>query len=337
MNHIKSIIVMGCLVVFSAAVFCDDAAVIKKQKNMAASINKKLGTNLKTGETPHYIVHYDIKANKFTKQLPKVLEGLYAKFKRIFRMKSTDKLWDGKLLVYFWNSRANFIKFARHVDKFDASAAGGYFAFRGKEVHINMPYESRRSNPEARDAWMYEVLCHEVTHAFVQFYKTTVRIRPWLNEGLANFMAFQITQSSAPHLAKHINTKNHFINLIKMRLRSNSLRPLTQLSQQYTMSPSDHEGYAIAWVVVSFMAKYKPRQMVRFIQMLKEDPHIEKVLTMAAQGKGKNQKDLMAAYRKSVKYQNECFEKAFGLSLKEFEKKWLKWLKANINKLDKIF
>ncbi len=337
MTCMKSIIVLTCLTAFSVAVFCDDAAVIKKQQNMANTINEKLGTHLKTGETKHFIVHYDIQANKFTKQLPKVLEGLYAKFKKTFRMNSTDKLWDGKLLVYFWNNRANFVKFAQYFDNFNASAAGGYFAFRGNEVHINMPYQSNQSNPNARDAWMYEVLCHEVTHAFLQFYKTKVRIRPWLNEGLANFMAFHITQTSAPHLARHINTKRHFISLITMRLRTNSLRSLTQLSQQYTMAPSDHEGYAIAWVVVAFMAKYKPREMVKFIQLLKKDPHIENVLAMAAQKKGKDQKDLMAAYMKSVTYQNECFEKSFGVSLQDFEKKWLAWLKANITKLNKIF
>ena len=172
------------------------ADAMKRSREQAATVESKIGVVLKDFETAHFIVFtdWDPRENDFLKQN---LEGAYEVVAKQFEMDPKDNVFVGKLPVYMLAKYEDFAAFAREIDGFSDvnNRTAGYFTGNSRGVgHMAMWKPNNNlvgtsSLDDARRLWAY-VLVHEFTHAFLARYRSNEFIPRWLNEGVAEVIAY---------------------------------------------------------------------------------------------------------------------------------------------------
>ncbi len=273
-----------------------DKEYLEEQRKHPEEVKKKAGLDTRTLETKNFIIHGNIDP-ALMKETSAFCEGLHKEFQRIFKYGKDDKLYAGKLELFLWKSRPEFIKFAATYDGFDASSAGGYFRHRGPVAHVNMYIDSKNNNKMQAKARFFEVTIHELAHAHLKFYRSHNRIRPWVHEGFANLMAwYVIRRYGGPRLISNVKTKNYMATLLRRKADKGDLRSLEVLMKQPSISGADHEAYALAWIVVTNLVSIKNgTTFMKYVKDLKDEP-----------------KETANAFdeetlKKSLKYQNDKF------------------------------
>lgn len=171
------------------------AEAMKRTREQAGSVQKKIGVTLAEFETDHFLVFTDWDARDYD-FLKKNLEGAYSVVAKQFEMDPKDNVFVGKLPVYMLANYDDFEAFARDVDDFadvNPRTAGYYMGDTRGFGHMAMwkPDKSltgTSSLDDARRLWAY-VLVHEFTHAFLARYRSNEFIPRWLNEGIAEVIA----------------------------------------------------------------------------------------------------------------------------------------------------
>lgn len=175
----------------------------KEQADAAIAAAKKRGAEVETAmdvkfgtiETPHFLIFTDW--NKLEYDFLKTnVEAAYEAVSRQFEIPVKENVFIGKLPIYMFAKHEVFKKFAKSLDSFDASdGVAGYY--QGNSLgfgHMAMwKPDIAAANGNVRAAerqWAY-VLTHEFTHAFVARYRTNAFIPRWLNEGVAEVVAYQ--------------------------------------------------------------------------------------------------------------------------------------------------
>jgi hypothetical protein len=147
-----------------------------------------LGITLREIETPHFTIYTDWPASQdgFLRQR---FEESYLAVARFFERTPQETVFVGKLPAYVFQKKADFVKFADHMDEMDASNNGGYyFSDKSNGLGHLVLYDPRREGDAQRLRWSY-VVTHELTHGFVHRHRTNVRVPKWLNEGMAEVVA----------------------------------------------------------------------------------------------------------------------------------------------------
>lgn len=189
------------------------AAALQRARDQADEVQKTLGLKLNSFETDHFIIFtdWDKRENEFLKTN---LEGAYTVVSKQFEMDPKDNVFIGKLPVYMLARYSDFAAFAREIDSFPDvnNRTAGYYMGNNKGVgHMAMwkPNETltgTSSMEDARRLWAY-VLVHEFTHAFLARYRSNEFIPRWLNEGVAEVIAFnQFPMPNRRRMARMIAT-----------------------------------------------------------------------------------------------------------------------------------
>lgn len=168
---------------------------IAAAKKRATDVEKAMDVKFGTIETPHFLIFTDWNKGEYD-FLKTNVEAAYEAVSRQFEIPVKENVFIGKLPIYMFTKHEVFKKFARDLDSFDApDGVAGYY--QGSSLgfgHMVMwKPDIAASNGNIRAAekqWAY-VLTHEFTHAFVARYRTNVFIPRWLNEGVAEVVAYQ--------------------------------------------------------------------------------------------------------------------------------------------------
>jgi hypothetical protein len=169
-----------------------DAKAMAKARAVAASAGETLRIRLAEFETPHFIIFTDWDPREY-QFLKDNCEGAYAAVSNQFDIPVKENVFIGKLPVLMFADHAVFNRYATTVDNFPVPATvAGYFTSHGDGTgHMVMwkPRAAGNATAAAERAWAY-TLTHEFTHAFVSRYRSNRRVPRWLNEGLAEVIAY---------------------------------------------------------------------------------------------------------------------------------------------------
>lgn len=160
--------------------------IIAGYKSVGERIREQVGGDLVLLETPHFLIWTDW-AKAEHDALRSWCEAMYTVVSRRFGMPPQANVFPGKCPVFCMRSKKRFRKVARLLDDYDATDALGYTS-SSSNGHVHVVVRRQGGSIAGRDAFA-ATLIHETTHAFLHRYRTYKRVAPWLNEGLANFVA----------------------------------------------------------------------------------------------------------------------------------------------------
>jgi hypothetical protein len=137
-------------------------------------------------------VIYSDWSKKDDRRLAKIYEKLYGALCKQFAIGKEENIWIGKLPVFAFWKKNPYIKFSKSALGVGiADKAAGYAGRRGSFSYVCLgPVVSR--NKAESISWVYQLLCHETTHAFIGRYISDRHLVSWLNEGIAETMVSQL-------------------------------------------------------------------------------------------------------------------------------------------------
>lgn len=166
---------------------------ISMARRRAEEVQKQLGIELAELQTDHFILFTDWDRREY-RFLRENLEAAYTLVSQQFDLSPKDNLFVGKLPVFMFTRHADFLRFAREVDRFDATdGVQGYYRSTSRGFgHLAMTKPDAKLTggnlQQAEQQWAY-VLTHEFVHAFVARYRSNAVVPRWLNEGVAELIA----------------------------------------------------------------------------------------------------------------------------------------------------
>jgi len=226
--------------------------------------------------TAHFVIEFSLPEDTGSVYAD-LCEKAYKRFSGIFDVDRDEVVWQGKCYVFLFRNRAEFVRFAAAVHGRTAAISGGYTTISKKNPVIVL-FLNRDDHTK-----LQQTLVHEMTHVFLELFRTKGRIRTWLHEGFAQYFEF-----------KHKPGRSRLAlsrRIVKAMVSANATRPLAGFWTAY-FPPTDVAGYAQAWSLVDFMATSKKRTG-KFIIKIK-------------QGRS----------------QEQALKEAFGLSREQLEAKW---------------
>ncbi|PCJ63234.1 MAG: hypothetical protein COA79_00065 [Planctomycetota bacterium] len=327
MKYTKNLLFSLIIVLIPIACFSAEEDEVHPYEKMQDEYFQKVKVDfphIKNYKTKHFSINYTMKINKFTKELPKTLEAFLKLFKKIMAINSETQVYKGRLEIYFWEKRSEYLRFSAKFEGFNAGASGGYFTITKMGwPRINLPLENNSRGIKGKRARALLVLFHEGTHALFAKYRTDVRLPTWLNEGLADYFAFSVIDKYYRSYKPMINAKKNHMRYIKSGLKSGNLRSFRDLfHQQGTSGGADTGAYALGWLSVSYLFKNHKKRFVKFLKSCKDS----EVLGATSSGRvsGRNIKELRANMAKSHEVKKieleSLFKKAFNMGIDKYGK-----------------
>jgi hypothetical protein len=158
---------------------------IEKLKAHAEEARTKYAPNLKLLETDYFLFYSDLDARE-SRNWASLLDKMYARLCEMFAIPKGTNIWHGKALVFVFKEADDFRRFEAEVyDVRNQWAAGLCHQFGSGEVHICF-YRQADEHGFAR------ILVHESVHGFIHRYRSPGRIANWVNEGLAEWIAYEL-------------------------------------------------------------------------------------------------------------------------------------------------
>jgi hypothetical protein len=161
------------------------ARVVDELKQRGEEARQKYAPRLGLIETDYFLFYTDLDAGEARKWAT-LLDKMYDRLCDMFAIPKGTNIWHGKALVFVFKDVADFRRFEAEVyDTRIDWAAGLCHQFSDGQVHICF----YRPPDEARFA---HVLVHESVHGFIHRYRSPARVANWANEGLAEWIAYEL-------------------------------------------------------------------------------------------------------------------------------------------------
>ena len=165
---------------------------IAEYKDFLQKVQASYQFPLRLYETKFFMVLSDIPAAQVTPYVAS-LDAMYSKMSSAFGVRKDKNIWLGKCMVLAFLNEELFHSFERtFMDNTDTQGAQGLHHSASDGRAIISCY--RGNNP----SYFAVVLVHETAHGFLHRLRSSVHIPPWINEGIADWVAGAIvTQSKA--------------------------------------------------------------------------------------------------------------------------------------------
>lgn len=165
---------------------------IAEYKDFMKKVQASYQFPLRLYETKFFLVLSDIPAAQVAPYVAS-LDTMYAKLCSAFGVPKDKNIWLGKCMVLAFLNEESFHAFERtFMDNTDTQGAQGLHHSSSDGRAIISCY--RGNNP----AYFAVVLVHETAHGFLHRLRSSVHIPPWINEGIADWVAGAVvTQSKA--------------------------------------------------------------------------------------------------------------------------------------------
>ena len=240
-------------------------AAVLTMRNDAQAILEKAGMQIAPIETEYFLFYSDI-PRKEAAQWANDLDIMYRKLARQFAIDTDKPLFWGKAVIFVFNERERFrLVEAQAFQAFVPDWVDGICHPVGPKVFVSF---FRQPRTEIFGA----VLIHETTHGFMHRYRTPMRLPTWANEGIADYMASILFESST-------------VDLIRRRPGTRWIRRGGDINEVFDMSyvdgtwPGEEEiGYAVGYLVVDLMIKDRPREFAAWVNAIKAGKDWEQAL-----------------------------------------------------------
>lgn len=168
-------------------------AAVDRARERARLAESALNVSLVEVQTDHFLIFTDWPAGDHA-FLRRNLEAANTAVSRQFGVAPRENVFVGRLPVYMFAGKEDFLKFAMQIDEagIPESALGYYTASSDGLGHMAMwqpDVAAEGGNLKAAQVKWARTLTHEFTHAFVHRYRGTRAIPRWLNEGIAEVIA----------------------------------------------------------------------------------------------------------------------------------------------------
>ena len=250
------------------------AAEILANRNQAIAWAKetreKFSPQLHVLETSHFLI-FSAWLPRYDAGLKQVCEEMYERLRRQFRIAPSEPIWIGKCPVFVFSESNHYVRFATEIDRQNArqrnwSHTAGYHGTRGAFSFIALnavPAEGRSFQAAVKN--FHEVLVHEGCHAFLNRYVTRRSIAPWVEEGLADYMAATVVQGS--------DTAR--LSLAATRQALTGAYDVAELFRKPILSSRE---YGVAHSLVYFLIEKNGEAFVRFVKLMKQGQSAEQAL-----------------------------------------------------------
>ena len=223
---------------------------------------KKIEPKTHTIETEHFII-YSAWSQRDDRKLMDIYEKLYRTLCKQFTIPKEHNIWIGKLPVFAFWKRHNFINFCTHVVDIPTSAANhaaGFMGQRGEYRFVVLgPVKHENISKAAAKSRFFELLVHESTHAFLSRYVSSKHVASWLNEGIAETItADLLPKSQAAQYLRKIHTNLKGIPNEKLMLFFEA--------RNIPMGPV---SYGAAQSLVRFLVKTGKKKFIKMVQEIK--------------------------------------------------------------------
>jgi hypothetical protein len=241
---------------------------------MAERTRQTIAPPMHLVETKHFLIFSAWKPSNDA-ALGGLCEQMFQKLAQQFSIPSSDSVWIGKCPLYLFWRPANYARFISEIDRSqeqdpNMAHASGYHASRASFSYVVINGVAAFGvNQEQAKIQFYHVLVHEGTHAFLHRYVSERPLPLWVEEGLADYMAASLVPQSAANRAWLTATRTALHNPEKLRRLLHKNEDLTATE------------YGLAQSLVRFLVAQDRRQVIQFLQLLKEGRSLEAALESA--------------------------------------------------------
>lgn len=254
-------------------------AAIAELKAFAEEARKTIGMReLRAYESKYFLFCTDLDA-KEAAQWYGLLDKMYDRLLAMFAIPKATNIWHGKALVFVFKDRSDFVSYEATVEEYQAApSVAGLCHQVGPIVRIAF----YRQPDEMEFA---QVLVHESSHGFIHRYRSPEHIPSWVNEGLAEWIAYDLVPRSKP--------ESYRIDAMKQRLNDRG-----DTGGMFEAGKIEPWQYDLAYTLTDFMIRQNRRGYIKFFNALKGGKAWDKALE---EDYGAPVERLVAAYGQSLR------------------------------------
>jgi hypothetical protein len=288
------------------------AARVAELKKFAEEAGRKLNKELRLYETKYFLFYSDLPVQE-AQNWAGLLDRMYVRLAELFGVERETaaaisaagagtrgaagprnaagtrggrgdyaNVWEGKALVFVFQSADDYRRFQQVVHKTDAGGSAGMcHCFGDGRVHIAF----FRQGEELTFA---HVLVHESVHGFIHRFRTPATVPSWANEGLAEVIASELVPR-----AGRAN--------LRRRRAQDELRSRGELGGMLDAKHIEPWQYPVAETLCAYMIEQNKRRYVDFVIGIKEGLTWEQSLEQRYKAPRER---LVRAFRESLELKN---------------------------------
>ncbi len=254
--------------------------IIGEYKEFLQSVQANYQFPMRLTETKYFLFFTDIPANQVAPCIAN-LDAMYSELCKGFGVPQGKNIWLGKCIIVAFLDKTSYHAFEeKFMNNPNAEGSAGLH-------HSSTNGRALISCVRGNDPVFFaKVMVHETSHGFLHRLRSNVDIPPWINEGVADWVAGMVVKNS-PTIAQR---QKAGIELIR---QTNTLGP-------DFFEPAAHLSsaqYGIASNLTNFMLKIDPGRYRVFILGIKEGYTLEESL---ARSYGLTPGELIINYGRSV-------------------------------------
>ncbi len=258
----------------------DRAKVIADYKEFLQRVQANYQSPMRLTETKFFLFFTDIPANQVAPYIAN-LDSMYSELCKGFGVPSGKNIWLGKCIIVAFLDKNSFQAFeAKFMDNPNSEGAAGIH-------HASTDGRALIACFRGNDPMYFaKVMVHETSHGFLHRLRSNVDIPPWINEGVADWVASVVVKNS-PTI---VQRQKAGIELIRQTnsMGEDFFQPDARLSSAQ---------YGIASNLTNFMLQIDPGRYRVFILGIKEGYSLEESL---ARSYGVTPGELIGSYGRSI-------------------------------------
>ncbi|MBC7819794.1 MAG: hypothetical protein IAG10_23160 [Planctomycetaceae bacterium] len=256
------------------------AKIIADYKEFLQRVQANYQFPMRLTETKFFLFFTDIPANQVAPYIAN-LDAMYSELCKGFGVPLGKNIWLGKCIIVAFLDKTSFHAFEEKFMENPNSegSAGIHHASTNGRALIAC---CRGNDP----TFFAKVMVHETSHGFLHRLRSNVSIPPWINEGVADWVASVIVKNS-PTIAQ------------RQKAGIELIRQTNTLGEDFFM-PDAHLSsaqYGIASNLTNFMLQIDPGRYRVFILGIKEGYSLEESL---ARSYGVTPGELIGSYGRSI-------------------------------------
>lgn len=238
----------------------EHAKAVAGLKALAEEAKKRFQPKLQLYESDYFLFYTDLSKAE-AKKWYTLLDKMYNRLLTMFNIPRKTNIWRGKALVFVFANANDFYRFERGMMGVPAGPGVAGLCHQKPDGDVIVSFYRQ---PD--DMGFATVLVHEASHGFIWRYRAAINVPSWANEGLSEWIAYQLVPQS--------EWKDRRIRTAKSFLR-------TYQNLGGSFFQRSHIGghqYGIAYTMTDFMIAANKKGYVKFINGIKAGTPWEQAL-----------------------------------------------------------
>lgn len=161
----------------------DQEKYVAEQKEFLEKTKTTMNLPLQLVETKYFLFYTDIAPNSVGVYIA-YLDSMYENLTKAFNFPQGKNIWRGKCPVVAFQNESDYRRFESQVMN-----APGSETTQGRCHNYSDGRVVMSCFKGDDEAFFAVILVHETSHGFIHRYKTSIHIPPWINEGIADWVA----------------------------------------------------------------------------------------------------------------------------------------------------